>query len=148
MRSRDGFTLTELLIVLVLLSIIGGITVAQVGRMLGQTRVQRAASVVAADMKMAHALAGRARRPVRISIDSANRVIRVRDFSTPTTVYSERHFHAAGEYPVQTFIVSDTSLLVYPNGLAAGALSVTVGTTSGSRQVTMTRAGQVRVIQP
>lgn len=145
MRSRDGFTLTELLIVLILVGVIGGFAVMRVGAMMEQTRVQRAASVVAADLKMAHSMAGRQRQPIQISIDEAGRAFRLRDYAVPATIYSERYFHAAGEYPVDSFQASETSLLVYPNGLAEGPLTITVAAGGRSRVITMTRAGQVRI---
>jgi prepilin-type N-terminal cleavage/methylation domain-containing protein len=145
MRSRDGFTLTELLIVLILAGIIGGIAMVRVGSMLAQTRIQRAASVVAADLKMAHSLAGRQRKPIRIEINTGARTIRTTDYVTPTIVYSQRYFHAAGEYPVQTFNSTETSLLVYPNGLAEKPVTITVGANGRTRVISMTRAGQVRV---
>ncbi|HEX6135799.1 MAG TPA: prepilin-type N-terminal cleavage/methylation domain-containing protein [Longimicrobiales bacterium] len=146
--SRDGFTITELLIVLILMGIVGGFAVMRIGGTLAETRAQRAASVIAADLKLAHSLAGRQRMPVRLSIDTVNRVIRIRDYTTPGTVYAERHFGGAGEYPVDRLTVSDTSLLVYPNGLAADDLSVWVRAASQRRLIRMTRAGLVRVSEP
>lgn len=145
MRSRDGFTITEVLIVLILVGIIGGFAFTRVGSMLAQTRVQRAASVVAADLKLAHSMAGRQRQPIRISIDPGARAFRLRDYTTPATVYAERHFHAGGEYPVETFQTTETTVLVYPNGLADKPVTITVGAAGKSRQVSMSRAGQVRV---
>ncbi|HEX2167160.1 MAG TPA: GspH/FimT family pseudopilin [Longimicrobiales bacterium] len=145
MRSRDGFTLTEVLIVLILVGIIGGFAFAQVGSMLAKTRVQRAASVVAADLKLAHSLAARQRQPIRISIDPAANAMRLRDFATPATIYSQRYFHAEGEYPVETFSADETSVLVYPNGLSEKPMTITVAAGGESRQISMSRAGQVRV---
>ncbi|HSK19354.1 MAG TPA: prepilin-type N-terminal cleavage/methylation domain-containing protein [Longimicrobiales bacterium] len=145
MRSRDGFTITEVLIVLILVGIIGGFAFARVGSMLAQTRVQRAASVVAADLKLAHSMAGRQRVPIRVSIDPTARVFRLRDYTTPTTIYSERHFHNDGEYPVESFLTSKTSLLVYPNGLADGSVEIELRAGGKTRVVRMSRAGQVRV---
>ncbi|MGH7449694.1 MAG: hypothetical protein ACRELT_19120, partial [Longimicrobiales bacterium] len=75
----------------------------------------------------------------------AARAFRLRDYATPSTIYSERYFHAAGEYPVDSFQASATSLLVYPNGLAAGPVTITVSAGGRTRVVSMTRAGQVRV---
>lgn len=145
MRSRDGFTLTELLIVLILAGIISGIAMVRVGSMLAQTRIQRAASVVAADLKTAHSMAGRQRKPIRIEIDATARTIKMTDYTTPTKVYSQRYFHAGGEYPVQTFSSTETLLLVYPNGLADKPVTITVGANGRTRVISMTRAGQVRV---
>lgn len=147
MRSRNGFTLIELLIVLIIAGIAMGIAIPQVGRMLAQTRVQRAAGVVAADLKLAHSLAGRQRQPVQIVVDAANRVLRVRNDAT-TTVYSERYFHAAGEYPLDSFTTTDASVVVYPNGLSDGNVTITVGAGGRSRQITLTRGGLVRVSEP
>lgn len=145
MRSRAGFTITEVLIVLILVGIIGGFAFARVGTMLAQTNVQRAASVVAADLKLAHSMAGRQRAPVRISIDPSARIFRIVDAATPTNVYSERHFHAEGEYPLDTFLTTETALLVYPNGLADNPVKITLRAGGWTRIVNMTRAGQVRV---
>jgi hypothetical protein len=93
-------------------------------------------------------MAGRQRSPVRISIDSAQRVMRVRDFTTPATIYSERRFHVRSEFPVERFVVSDTSLVVFPNGLAAGPIDVTVQVRGRTRQISMSRTGQVRLSAP
>jgi len=148
MRSREGFTITEVLIVLVIIGIVGGFAFMQVGAALASSRAQRAASVIASDLKLAHSLAGRQRQPVRISIDTANRVFRIRDYTTPSTVYVERYFHSAGEYPIDVMQVTDTSLLVYPNGLAEGGITITVRALDERRTVQMTRAGLVRLDVP
>lgn len=147
MRSRDGFTITELLIVLILMGIVGGTAVMSVNRTMAQTRAQRAASVIMTDLKLAPSLAARARRPVRISIDTAGKVFRVRDYQNAATIYSERYFGIDGEYPVQFMEATDTSLMVYPNGLASDSIQVTMRTPGNKRVVKMSRAGQVRLSQ-
>jgi type II secretion system protein H len=148
MRSHDGFTITELLIVLILAGIIGGVAMIQAGKTLAHTSVQQAAAVIAMDMKLAHSLASRAREPVRISVDTANRIVRVVDYDAWTTVYSERRFGNEDDMPVQFMAASDTTLLVFPTGLTSGALNVTVRTGDERRRVSMTRAGQVRITAP
>ena len=148
MQSRDGFTITELLIVLILAGIIGGVAMIQAGKTLAHTSVQQAAAVIAMDMKLAHSLAARAREPVRISVDTANRIIRVVDYNASTTVYSERRFGNADDMPVQFMAATDTTLLVYPTGLTSGTLDITVRTDDKRRRVRMTRAGQVSVTAP
>ena len=145
MRSRNGFTLIELLIVLILIGIVGGMAVTNVGRTMSQTRVQRAASVIATDLRLAHSMAARQRRPVVIAVDGTNRVIRVRDAATPTTVYSERHFGTSSELPVQLLTATPATVQVNPNGLAAGPIAVTVRWADRTRVVKMSRAGMVRV---
>lgn len=148
MQSRDGFTITELLIVLILAGIIGGVAMIQAGKSLAHTSVQQAAAVIATDMKLAHSLAARAREPVRISVDTANRIIRVVDYDAWTTVYSERRFGNTSDMPVQFMAATDTSLQVFPTGLTSGLLQITVRTDDERRRVSMTRAGQVRITTP
>lgn len=148
MQSRDGFTIIELLIVLIIAGIIGGIAMVQAGKTLAHTSVQQAAAVISMDMKLAHTLAARAREPVRISIDTANRIIRVVDYNAWTTVFSERRFGNADDMPVQFMAATDTTLLVFPTGLTSGNLDVTVRTDNKRRRVSMTRAGQVRISTP
>jgi type II secretion system protein H len=147
MRTRDGFTLIELLMVLILMGITGGFAAIQIGKGLAQTHAQRAAGVIATDLKLAHSLSARARKPMRISVDTAGKVFRVVDQAG--TVYSERRFGPEGDIPVQYMSASpDTFLLVFPNGLAAGEIELTVRAGDNRRKVKMTRAGQVRVSQP
>jgi prepilin-type N-terminal cleavage/methylation domain-containing protein len=148
MRSRNGFTLTELLVVLILMGITGGFAAIQIGSGLAQTRAQRAAGMIATDLKMAHSLSARARKPMRISVDTAGKVFRVVDQAAWTTVYSERHFGPAGDVPVQHMIATDTSLVVFPNGRSSSSIRLTVRAGANRRVISMTRAGQVRVSQP
>jgi hypothetical protein len=46
---------------------------------------------------------------------------------------------------VESFQTTQTSLLVYPNGLADGPVTITLQAGGNTRVVTMSRAGQVRV---
>lgn len=145
MRSRNGFTLMELLIVLIIVGIAGGVAMTNVSASMRQTRVQRAASVIATDLRQAHSLAARQRRPVEIDIDTVLHIVRIRDAATPTTIYTQRTFGLQSEQPVRSMGASTTTMRVFPNGLAADSIRVTVRWEGRQRNVHMSRAGMVRV---
>ena len=71
MRSRGGFTLMELLVVLAIAGIVMTMVIPSISRSMAQTRVQRAASVVGSDLQYAYSMAARRRAPVRITVDEA-----------------------------------------------------------------------------
>ena len=148
--SRPGFSMMELLIVLVLASIVGSMVIPTISRSMAQMRVQRAVNVLAGDIQLAHSTAARQRTPVRLSIDTINKIVRIRNAANPTTVYTERRFDKTSEYPLQSMTVTDTSVTLYPSGLAGKSSSswpftVTLTAAGKSRIVKMTRAGQLRI---
>jgi prepilin-type N-terminal cleavage/methylation domain-containing protein len=148
MRLRPGFTLMELMMVLVLATVVLAAAIPRMSRSLAQLRLQRAATVVSADLRLAHSLAARQRAPVTIAIDTAAKIFRIRDVRTPANVFSERRMDRSSAYPVQRIIVDRTSLVVYPNGLASNGVSITLIAGGRSRMIRMSRAGQVRVSAP
>jgi prepilin-type N-terminal cleavage/methylation domain-containing protein len=145
MRIRHGFTVIELLAVLIMGTILLAAAAPAVSRSLTQTRVQRAAAVIAADLQLAHTLAARQRAPVRITVQSTERIVRVHRGSSPDTVFSERRLDETSEYSLGTMVASATAITVFPNGMASGPLTLTLQAGGSSRIVSMTRVGQVRV---
>ena len=145
MRSRGGFTLMELLVVLAIAGIVMTMVIPSISRSMAQTRVQRAASVVGSDLQYAYSMAARRRAPVRITVDEANKVLRVLNYASPDTTFNERWFSLDGEYPVQTLESDPATLYVYPNGLASQDMTITLNAAGQTRVIEMNRAGQVRV---
>lgn len=90
-KSRGGFSLLELVIVLVIVGVTLGIGMVGYRSYQEGTAARRAAEVFAMDLSVARSSAVRERRPVTVIFDEANlsyriqtsegRVIRVRDFS-------------------------------------------------------------------
>jgi prepilin-type N-terminal cleavage/methylation domain-containing protein len=148
MRSREGFTITELLVVLTIMGIVGGFAAVRIGQGLTQTHVQSAAAVISTDLKLAHSVASRVREPVRIAVNTGSRTVRVEDYDDPTTVYSERFFGLESETPLELMSVNVPSVLVFPNGLASGGIRITIRAAESRRRIEMTRAGQVRITEP
>lgn len=148
MTARRGFTILELLVVLTLAGIIVMIAIPNFTRGMNRMRSRSAATVLAADLQLAHSMAARQRRPVQIVIDTANKVVRLRDFVTPARIYRERYYTASSEHPVQSMTATSLLRTVFPNGLADGTLSITVNAGGERRIVDMTRVGLVRVTTP
>jgi len=79
-----------------------------------------------------------------MSVDTVNRVVRIVDHATPTTVYSERRYDNTSEYAVQRFRATPTTVVFFPNGLANDTIRFTLTGANETRLVRMSRAGQVR----
>lgn len=145
---RCGFTMIEALVVITIIGIAVLVMLPAIGRGIAKTRVQRASAAMASDLRTAFAISAQQRRPVRIVVDQAGRVFRVRS-RTGDTTYLETHYDGSSDLVVRELTAVPASLVVFPSGLAAGGITVTMQTTPANRrQVTANRAGQVRITQP
>jgi len=107
-------------------------------------RVDQAAEVAAGDLSLALSLADREHKPVRITIDPALRTISVTDRGG--AILSKRAYGSTSEFTLTTLAGAPATIDLYPNGTSSGPITVTLGVLGFSRQVTMTRAGMVRVV--
>lgn len=145
-RRRAGFTLTELLMVIVILGILATLATPRVYQTVARSKVKQAAGVVAADLEQAVALAARRRQPVIVSLESASTyTIRDRVASGTGTLRLQRALVLTGDQGVSTLTFSRTPLQVFPNGTTDGAFTVTLGGAGITRTVTVSPAGQVRI---
>lgn len=147
MSRRSGFTLIEMMVVATILAVIIATALPAVGKNMAATRVQRAGSVVATDIQRAFTLAAQRRSPVRISIDTAGKTFRIMNRARDTTFLTTT-YNSTSDLVVTRLGASDTTIVIYPNGLAQAALTVTVYSPSHARQVAATRAGQIRTTVP
>jgi prepilin-type N-terminal cleavage/methylation domain-containing protein len=145
MRVRGGFTLMELLVVIVIGGILIAVTMPRFSTGLAQTRLQNAVTALSADLRMAHSMAERQRAPVSIAVDAVGKVVRVQDTRVSTTIYSTRYLGGENGFGISSMSSSATSVVIYPNGLASGDLTITLHAGGKKRKVRMTRAGLVRV---
>jgi general secretion pathway protein H len=145
MRRRHGFTILELLAVLVIGTVMMAVAAPGVSRGLTQTRVKRAAAVVAGDLQFAHSVAARQRVPIQVTVLQSSRIVRVHRGTSPDTVFSERRLDSTSEYPLSSLQANAASITIFPNGLSSGPLHLTLQAGADTREVTMNRSGQVRV---
>jgi Tfp pilus assembly protein FimT len=148
MRARFGYTVIELLAVVLLAGIVAGTAMPRMAHAMAGNRVQRAAAVVTTDLQLAHSMAARQRRPVLIEVDTVAQLVRVRDLSTSSTIFSQRFLGTNSEFGVGRLTASPLQVIVYPTGVANSNIDITLRAGDQVRQVRMTRAGQVRTTAP
>jgi len=145
-RSRGGFTLIEMIVVVILVGVTTMLVAPSVGRGIARARVRRAASIVAGDLELAFTTAARERKPVRVEFTSGTLSYTISDRVTSTVLIS-RDFGPASELGLTSFTASLPTLDIYPNGIASGSDTLFLELGSSSRKVIVTRIGIIRGIQ-
>ena len=150
LRARPGFSIMEMLIVVILVGIIMSVAGLKMTGMMTQQRVIRAASTIQTDMETAFAVAGRNRAPMKIvfSTSASSILLQVTD-RTGATVYRRSDLKTMGMSNGDV-TTSSAAVTVFPNGFASDTLSVLISVTRNGklyqRRVRMSRAGMVKVI--
>ena len=139
-----GFTLLELVIVLGLMGMATAITFPTISRITTHSRVNQAAMVVAQDLSLASSAAARERKPIRIARGADRASITIAE-RAGGKVLSTRWLGKSDAYALDSIAFSVSPVDLFPSGMTSSALSVTLWAGGYSRQVTMSRAGWVRV---
>jgi prepilin-type N-terminal cleavage/methylation domain-containing protein len=145
-RHGRGFSLVEILVVITLVGIAAALSIPRASRVINQTKVQRAAQALQAEVQQAFALAARNRAPVQIRWSSSTMQLRVTNLAG-TTIYRRLGVGSGGGYGLTSseVTVSPTSLTVFPNGLAADTLIINVARSAYSRRYWVSRSGIVKL---
>jgi prepilin-type N-terminal cleavage/methylation domain-containing protein len=150
LRARPGFSLMEMLVVVILIGIIMSIAGVRVSGMMTQQKVIRAASTIQTQLETAYAMAGRNREPMKIVFStSASAIVLKVTNRDGTMTFGSTDFRQLG-LTNGNVTTSSSDVTVFPNGFASDTLSVQVSVTRNgatySRRVRMSRAGLVKVI--
>jgi prepilin-type N-terminal cleavage/methylation domain-containing protein len=143
--NRRGFSMIELLIVIIIFSMLTVAAFPTISRVTSHSRVNQAASVVAQDLGQAISDAVRQRKPVRLARGANMKSITISDRATGT-VLSTRALGSGDAFGLDSVSLSVAPVDIFPNGFTSSALTVTLWSGGYSRQVTMSRAGWVRVL--
>jgi prepilin-type N-terminal cleavage/methylation domain-containing protein len=143
-RRRTGFSLLELLIVLMIVGIVSALSAGRIHAIIVQQRVSRAATSLQSDLEAAFAIANRNRRPIRIAWSTASMQMQVTDRSG--SIFYRRTPLGRDAYGFTTSNVtfSRSPIEVFPTGLANDTLTITLAAEGNTRKIRMTRAGMVR----
>ncbi len=144
MRGRRvaGFTMLEILIVIVVFAMLALLSFPTLSRLYTHSRVNQAAVVVAHDLSQAVSDAARERKPIRIARGADMKSITVSDRASGTLLQTV--WLGPDNYQLDSIAFSVSPVDLFPNGFTSNALTVTLWARGYSRQVTMSRAGWVR----
>lgn len=145
-RIRRGFTMLELVVVMSIVGFLAMMSVGKTSRMITGWRVTRAAQAVDQELQSAFALVGRNRKPLTITFDLTKMELRLTDRAG--TVYRRRAFGIYSEYKLKSsdITLSRSTLEIYPPGLAADSLSITINRSGTKKRVRMLRGGLVQIL--
>jgi prepilin-type N-terminal cleavage/methylation domain-containing protein len=143
-RRIAGFTVIEMVIVVVVFGIMTAVAFPTISRITTHARVNQAAAVVAHDLSVAASNATRHRKPIRIMRGGDKKSIYMLD-RVSGAVVSSRSLGPADAYSLDSVEFSVAPVDILPNGFTSRALTLTLWSAGYSRQVTMSRAGWVRV---
>lgn len=143
---RSGFTIFELITVLTIAGITAALSAGRFHAVMMQQRVARAATTVQGNLEAAFAIAARNRVPIRIVWNASTMQMGVTDRAG--SIYFRKTAFGKDDFGLLPGAVSFTNnpLEVYPNGLAADTLAITISAEGNQRTIVMSRAGMVQVL--
>lgn len=139
-----GFSMLEMLIVMIIIAVLVGIAIPRMGRIIRHERVNRAAQVLVQDLQNGFAMAGRQRAPVRLTFTTGTKTYVFTDRASGT-VLQTRVMSTGSDYSLTSMSTNVTTVDILPNGIGSAAFTVTLANGDYSRTVSASTAGFVRM---
>lgn len=144
--ARMGFTLLELIVVVFIVGVLATMTGPAMSRIVRHNRVNRSATVIAADLQNAFAVAARQREPIRIQANSATKSYQFIDRKTGAVLRIRTFYGDTSEYRLTRLVFTPSTIDVFPSGISSAALTVDLANGDYVRQVTASTAGFIRML--
>jgi len=145
-RPRLGFTIIELILVVSIIGILAGIAGPRMSIIVRHNRANRAATVIAADLQNAFAVAARQRAPVRIQADAPTKSYQFVDRKTGEVLRIRSFYGDTSEYRLTSLVFTPATIDVFPSGISSTAVTIDLANGDYSRRVTASTAGFIRVV--
>jgi len=145
-RGLKGFTLFELLIVVVILGIAATMMGPAMSRIVRHQRVNRASMIIVSDLQNAFAVAARQREPVRVQADAASRSYQFVDRKTGAVLRIRAFYGDTSEYKLSTLVFTPTTFDVFPNGVSSSPVTINLANGDYTKTITASTAGFVRIV--
>src|SRR5690348_11563393 len=123
-NSRQGFTVLELIAVVVILGIMAAFAGPAMSRIVRHQRVNRAATVIASELKNAFAVPARQRQRVPIQADAATRSYQFIDRKTQTVLRVRTFYGDTSEYHLSKLQFTPATIDVFPSGISSAAVTI------------------------
>jgi type II secretory pathway pseudopilin PulG len=139
----------ELALTVVIIAVMAAIISPRFGRIMNSTRVARSAAVVASDLEQAFTLAGRYRKPMRITCtcNAATYTITDRTGGTVRLTRTLRDTDLGNITLTQELPAAGATVDVLPNGVSTFPLRYRITAGNSTKAITVSTAGIVRIIQ-
>jgi prepilin-type N-terminal cleavage/methylation domain-containing protein len=138
---RRGFSLIELLIVVVMSGVLIGISGGALGRQIARDRVLRSANVVQGMLTEASQLAVRRNLPVRVRLNGT--AVQIVDRAS-NTVLKQKNFGPDYDLRASLAFSPSSGITIFPSGRADAGLRIAVSGAGLSTTVSRTATGIVR----
>ena len=136
----------EMLVVIVILGVLSAMVGPAMSTIVRHNRVNRSATLIAADLQNAFAVAARQREPVRIQADASTRSYQFVDRKTGAILRIRTFYGDTSEYRLTLLTFTPNTIDVFPSGVSSSPLVVNLANGDYARQVTASTAGFIRML--
>lgn len=134
----------EVLVVVIIVGVMAMVAGPAMSRIVRHNRVNRASTLIAADLQNAFAVAARQREPIRVQADSVTKSYQFVDRKTGAVLRIRTFYGDTSEYKLTRLVFQPIAIDVFPNGVSSAPLTVNLSNGDYARQVTASTAGFIR----